>query len=92
MASLARNLILALAFAVASVGCSSGGDSGPGGPTDESWTIGIYMAADNNLEAEGGGRVAALEGTHHGFERNSAWRPNKPNGSRRGKEHAQLGL
>jgi len=41
---------LALALSVALGACSSGGDSGPGGPTDESWTIGIYIAADNNLD------------------------------------------
>ena len=50
MASLAANLVLALTFAAVAVGCGSSSDDGPGGPTDESWTIGIYMAADNNLD------------------------------------------
>jgi len=50
MASNTSNYILALALAATTVGCSSGGDDGPGGPTDESWTFGIYMAADNNLD------------------------------------------
>ena len=44
------NYVLALALAAAAVGCSDGGDDGPGGPTDESWVFGIYMAADNNLD------------------------------------------
>jgi len=43
-------LALALAHAATAVGCSNGGDDGPGGPTDESWVFGIYMAADNNLD------------------------------------------
>jgi len=43
-------LALALALAATAVGCSNGGDDGPGGPTDESWVFGIYMAADNNLD------------------------------------------
>ena len=50
MASNTWNHILALALAATIVGCSNGGDDGPGGPTDESWTFGIYMAADNNLD------------------------------------------
>ena len=50
MASSAWKYVLVLALAATTVGCSGGGDSGPGGPTDESWTIGIYMAADNNLD------------------------------------------
>jgi len=44
------NFILALALAAAAVGCGGDGDDGPGGPTDESWVVGIYMAADNNLD------------------------------------------
>ena len=40
----------ALGLTVALAACSSGADDGPGTPTTESWTIGIYMAADNNLD------------------------------------------
>jgi hypothetical protein len=50
MASNTLNRILALAIAATTVGCSNGGGGGSGGPTDESWTFGIYMAADNNLD------------------------------------------
>ncbi|UCH28165.1 MAG: hypothetical protein JSV06_07660 [Myxococcales bacterium] len=50
MASNMRIRGFSLALAVGLAACSSGGDDGPGGPTDESWTIGIYMAADNNLD------------------------------------------
>jgi hypothetical protein len=50
MASNTLNYILALALAATTVGCGNGGDDGPGGPTDESWVVGIYMAADNNLD------------------------------------------
>jgi hypothetical protein len=50
MALNTSNYILALALAAAAVGCGGDGDDGPGGPTDESWVIGIYMAADNNLD------------------------------------------
>ena len=50
MASNTLNYILALALAAAAVGCGNDGDGGAGGPTDESWVFGIYMAADNNLD------------------------------------------
>jgi len=52
MASSTSNCVLALTLALAAttVGCGNGGDDGPGGPTDESWVFGIYMAADNNLD------------------------------------------
>jgi hypothetical protein len=50
MASNTLNYVLALALAAAAVGCGNDGDGGPGGPTDESWVVGIYMAADNNLD------------------------------------------
>ena len=50
MASNALNYVLALALAAAAVGCGNDGDGGAGGPTDESWVFGIYMAADNNLD------------------------------------------
>lgn len=50
MASHMRIRSFALGLTLALAACSSGGDDGPGGPTDESWTIGIYMAADNNLD------------------------------------------
>ena len=52
MASRTSNCVLALtlAFAATTAGCGNDGDDGPGGPTDESWVVGIYMAADNNLD------------------------------------------
>ena len=50
MASNTSNYVLALALAAAAVGCGNDGDGGAGGPTDESWVFGIYMAADNNLD------------------------------------------
>ena len=50
MASNTLNYVLALALAAAAVGCGNDGDGGAGGPTDESWVFGIYMAADNNLD------------------------------------------
>ena len=50
MASNTLNYVLALALAAAALGCGNDGDGGAGGPTDESWVVGIYMAADNNLD------------------------------------------
>jgi len=47
MASRPLSYSLALALAATALGCSN---EGGGGPTDESWTFGIYMAADNNLD------------------------------------------
>jgi hypothetical protein len=49
MASHRLRQFLTLALAVTATACGSS-DDGPGGPTTESWTIGIYMAADNNLD------------------------------------------
>ena len=48
MASHVSNLILTTALVLNITGCGS--DALPSGPTDESWTFGIYMAADNNLD------------------------------------------
>ena len=49
MVSRTRIHSLALSVLVTIAACGSS-DDGPGSATTESWTIGIYIAADNNLD------------------------------------------
>jgi hypothetical protein len=50
--------VFALGLATVVTACGSDGGSGGGtGPTDESWTFGIYMAADNNLDRAATGDI-----------------------------------